>query len=405
MVTKRGNAVGLAALLSVGATGAAAQAPAAVAPASPPAAGPTLELRLRSEWVDDAAFADPARALTARVRAGYRTPARGGWRGVVELEHTSHLGAERFNSTANGRSAYPVIADPDNTELNQAYLLWTPSAATRLAIGRQRLAYDNQRFIGNSGWRQNEQTFDAVDWQRRAGRLQLRYSWLDRVQRANGADNPNRALARWQLDAHLLSASGKLGPGTLTGYAHFIGNQTLPATSHRNLGLRYALRRDRPEGLGWAATAELAQQRPHADGASSNRAGYALLEGALAWRGHAFKAGVERLGGDGRYGFATPLATLHAFNGWADRFTATPAIGLVDRYVGWNRRLGKLDANVVAHDYRGDAVGRDLGRELDASLGWSIRPRWTALAKWADYRAGDGGADVRKAWLALEYAR
>jgi hypothetical protein len=401
MVTKRGGMVGLAVLLGLGVAQALAQAP--TAPVPP--AGPTLDLRLRSEWVDDAAFAASSRALTARVRAGYRTPVRAGWRGVVELEHTSHLGAEHFNSTANGRTAFPAIADPDNTELNQAYLLWSPSPSTRLAVGRQRLAYDNQRFIGNSGWRQNEQTFDAVDWQQRAGPLQLRYSWLDRVQRANGADNPNRALARWQLDAHLFNAAGKLGPGTLTGYAYFIENQTLPGSSHRDVGLRYALRRDRPDGLGWSATAELARQRPHADGAAGNRAEYALLEGALAWQGHAFKAGVERLGGDGRYGFATPLATLHAFNGWADRFTTTPAAGLVDRYAGWSRRIGKLDATVVAHRYRSDAGGQDLGRELDASLGWAIRPRWTALAKWADYRAGDTGGDLRKAWLSLEYVR
>jgi hypothetical protein len=37
------------------------------------------------------------------------------------------------------------------------------------------------------------------------------------------------------------------------------------------------------------------------------------------------KVGYELLGSDnGEYGFATPLATLHKFNGWADQFLGTP---------------------------------------------------------------------------------
>src|SRR6478735_825520 len=74
-----------------------------------PPTGLTLDLRLRSESVDDAAFAKDADATTLRVRAGCRLPLGTQWRGLVELEHTSHLGAEQFNSSANGRSFLPTI--------------------------------------------------------------------------------------------------------------------------------------------------------------------------------------------------------------------------------------------------------------------------------------------------------
>lgn len=189
------------------------------------------------------------------MRLGYRTPARAHLSGLVEVEATQHLGSEEFNSSANGRGTYPAVVDPDNAEFNQAYVQWAPSAKTRLRVGRQRLAWDNQRFIGNSGWRQNEQTFDALDLQQRGpGGWQLRYGYLARALRVNGSDNPDINLAHWLLDAHLLGATHALGRGTLTGYAYFIENRTLPATSHRDLGLRYAVRREPPAAsAGWPA--------------------------------------------------------------------------------------------------------------------------------------------------------
>ena len=42
------------------------------------------------------------------------------------------------------------------------------------------------------------------------------------------------------------------------------------------------------------------------------------------------KAAYESLEGNGARGFSTPLATLHAFQGWADVFLNTPADGVDD---------------------------------------------------------------------------
>ena len=65
--------------------------------------------------------------------------------------------------------------------------------------------------------------------------------------------------------------------------------------------------------------AELAQ----ADRAE--RAGVDRVELAPALGALEFKLGYEELGSNaGLYGLQTPLATLHAFNGWADKFLVTP---------------------------------------------------------------------------------
>jgi len=381
-------------------------APALGLAATAPATTTSLDLRLRQESVDDANFDKQASAATLRLRAGLQHAFGAHFSARIEFEGTTHLGGERFNSTANGQGAYPVVTDPDNAEINQAWLAWTPNAATRIAIGRQKLNFDNQRYIGASSWRQNEQTFDALDATHAfANGVQLRYSFLGRVQRVNGANNPNEDLARWLLDAHLFNVGGKLGPGRLIGYGYFIENRTLPLSSHKDLGLRYVVEPDDKANRRWGFTLEAAQQSPYADGADRNHAHYALVEGAWRWQGNTFRAGEERLGGDGHYGFATPLATLHAFNGWADRFLNTPVDGLRDRYLGWNRKFGRFDANIVAHDFAADHGGRGLGRELDASLAFAITPHWTALAKVADFNGEHGPADVGKAWLSLEYKR
>lgn len=371
---------------------------------SPPSPGLVFESRLRYETVEDKAFTKDADALTARLRVGFRSPAWSGWSLYGDLEHTFHLGDEDFNSTANGKKTYPTVADPDNSELNQLYVNYALDKNNRLTVGRQRLIYDNQRFFGNVGWRQNEQTFDAVDAFHKFGNgWSVRYSYLDRVQRVFGGDNPDRNQARWNLNAHLLSANVPLGPGSLTGYVHFIDNETLPLTSHRNLGLRYTAKKDVPDGIGWQYALEYTNQQDYADGASKIDADYLLAEGSLIWKKHTFKAGWEVLSGDGNYGFQAPFGTLHAFNGWADKFLTTPVNGLHDVYVSWSHKFGDWTAQAAWHDYQSDYADLNYGQEWNTSLGWNFAKKWNALAKVARYDADDFAKDTNKFWLSVEY--
>jgi hypothetical protein len=110
-----------------------------------------FDARWRLETVDDDAFADAALANTLRARLGYQSAVHSGWSGVIELEATQHLFGEDFNSTANSQTAYPTVLDPDNSELNQAYVRFAPDAANQFTLGRQRIQWDNQRFFGNVG--------------------------------------------------------------------------------------------------------------------------------------------------------------------------------------------------------------------------------------------------------------
>ena len=377
--------------------------PAVLATESKVESGPVVELRYRYENVDDASFARNADANTVRLRLGYRWIFAPGWQLYADGEHVQPLFGEHYNSTANGRTRYPIVADPKSDEINQAYVAYA-NDTFGATLGRQRVLLDNQRFFGNSGWRQNEQTFDALSGQYRfaAGGPVLRYVYLDRVLRVNGHENPNPLLRAWDLHGHLLNISQPLPLGMLTGYGYLVENHDIATLSTRTLGARWTGIQPLADGkLGW--TLEYARQSDWSNNPMSQSASYRLLEPSFAWRGVVFKAGWEVLGGDGAYGFSTPYATLHAFNGWADRFLTTPKDGLDDRYIGAEGKFGKAAWVTSWHDFRADRGGRHYGSEFDASLGYPLCAHLNGLLKYADYHSNGFATNERKLWVSLEY--
>ena len=365
--------------------------------------GLELDLRYRLESVVDDAFARDAAANTVRLRFGYHWVFAPDWQLYAEGERVQALFGERYNSTANGKTQYPVVADPQSTEINQA---WIGYANERFGatLGRQRVLMDNQRFFGNVGWRQNEQTFDALALRYAFGDggPSVRYTYLDRVLRVNGHDNPNPLLREWSLDGHLINVSQTVPFGLLTGYGYLVENHDIATLSTRTLGARWVGTQPLANvKLGW--TLEYATQSNWANNPAQQSASYRLLEPSLVWRGLTFKAGWEVLGGNGHYGFSTPYATLHAFNGWADRFTTTPADGLDDRNVGASGKIGSATWATSWHDFHADQGGRHYGSESDASISYPLRAGLTALLKIADYRSDGFSGDERKLWVSLEY--
>ncbi|MBS0557089.1 MAG: alginate export family protein [Proteobacteria bacterium] len=364
---------------------------------------PIVEVRYRYEGVGDDAFTRDADANTVRLRLGYRWEFAPGWRAVVSADRVQALAGAHYNSTANGKTQYPTVADPQSSEFHEAYVGYA-SGGLDAALGRQIVAFDNQRFFGNSGWRQNEQTFDAFSarYAFDGGGPVVRYAYLDRVQRVFGNANPNPLLRAWDLNANLLNVAQALPLGTLVGYAYFVRNDTVATASTRTFGARWTGAQAAGEvKFGW--TLEYARQDDYANNPASQSASYRLIEPTLTWRGVTFKAGDEVMGGNGHYGFATPFATLHAFDGWADRFLTTPVDGIDDRYLGASGNLGKAVWTTTWHDFHADRGGRAYGTEFDAMLTYPLARGLTGLLKLADYRSDGFSTDERKLWASIEY--
>lgn len=357
------------------------------------------DARYSAESVDDSAFADDAHAHTLRVRIGYLWASGTGWSALLEGEHVEPL-RDRYNSTANGRTQFPTVADPQATEVNQAWLRWSGDTAT-VTGGRQRLLFDNQRFIGNVGWRQNEQTYDALHAEASVAGTRLRYAYVDRVHRVFGDGALNPLLRERDHRSQLLNAGWTPAAGqSLTAYSYLLDDRDAAADSSATIGVRWTGTR---ASFGWAV--EAARQREYADQPGTFTLDYFLVEPSFTWRRVKWAAGWERLGGDGTRGFSTPLATLHGFNGWADRFLATPPDGLDDRYLSAGGTALGGDWVVAHRWYSAARGGADYGRESNASFGRPLitgHPvRW--LVKYADYREDGFATDVRKVWVQLEW--
>lgn len=368
---------------------------------------PEWNLRLRHEQVDDDAFLHSADAGTLRVRAGLRLRYGTRFSAFLEGEGIAAFAGD-YNSGANGRTAFPMVPDARGAEINQAYLQWK-NPKLQASLGRQRLLFDNQRWIGNSGWRQNEQTFDALAfvWTPRPD-VTARYAWLERVHRVNGDDARDPLARERALDTHAFNLAWQRGGLQLTGYAYLHDDRDVATASTRTLGLRAAFNR-KWSGGAYGATFEWAEQDDYADNPLSFRHRYWLVEPSFSWKGTTFRAGWEHLGGNGTHALQTPLATLHAFNGWADKFLSTPNRGLDDRYLaasggfGPGPRASKFNWALAWHDYQADQGGADYGREWNASLGFPVCKRIVGLVKLADYRSDGFARDTRKLWLQLEW--
>jgi hypothetical protein len=118
---------------------------------------------------------------------------------------------------------------------------------------------------------------------------------------------------------------------------------------------------------------------------------------------------MEILGGDGTIAFATPLATLHAFQGWADKFLTTPVNGIEDGYLRFAWRpsatgpFESINVSGFYHDFAADAGTADYGDEIDLSVA-ARSGRTTLTLKYAAYEAEGLFTDTDKLWFSMDYA-
>ena len=354
-----------------------------------------IDIRLRVESIEQDNNLKDATAATVRTRLGYTTGDYNGFSAFVEMESIAALNGEDYNSKVNGNSAYSVIADPTDTEMNQASLSYTGLGDTTVKWGRQRIILDNARFVGNVGWRQNEQTYDAFSVVNHS--LPDTTATYAYVYNANGITGGDV-----DLSAHIVNIGyNGLSAGKLTGYGYFIEFENRPADSQQTLGLRFSGKRPLSDSTTLLYSAEYAQQSDYQDGAANIDADYLLAELGAKISGISAKLSYEVLGGDGSYGFATPLATKHAFNGWADQFLTTPADGLVDTYLTVAGKVAGTKLKLVYHDFSADQGNTDYGSEWNAVAVKKYGKRFSALLKYARYAAGDstGKVDTDKLWL------
>src|SRR5215469_7720536 len=95
---------------------------------------PLIDIRARYEGVDDASKPiKEAHAYTLRARLGYETAPLFGFSALAELDQIWILD-DAFNSTRNGKTTYPTVADPAMTALNRLELRYASDFATQFIV-------------------------------------------------------------------------------------------------------------------------------------------------------------------------------------------------------------------------------------------------------------------------------
>ena len=353
----------------------------------------SADFRLRYEDVEKGDL--DSDGLTLRTRLGYTTGAYKNVTATVEFEDVRDV----FDM----EDEEELILDPEVTELDQGFLQYQNQGITT-KLGRQVLTHDGHRHIGHVGWRQDRQTFDAFRVMYKGiENLSLDFAHLYKRNRivAEAADV--------RANDYLLNVSYKTPYGKLAGYGYSLENE---ANDRELETVGFSFKGKAGEDIKFLYAFEFASQEASevvVDTDVDTDTEYSLFEGGVSVSGITAKLGMETLGSDdGVRNFATPLATVHKFSGWADQFAGGSITGkiaggngLVDTYFSIGGKVAGVKLLAVYHGFETDEESEDLGSEIDLLAVKKINKNYTVGAKYADFSEQDdsGLGDKSILWL------
>ncbi len=345
-----------------------------------------------------------------RLRLGYQTPDFAGFQAYGEFLGNTSIFADNYNSTANGKTEYATIGDPEEAALNQLWLSYGSVPDTLLKGGRQKIAWDNERFICPAAWRQMEQTFDAITLLNSSlGDFSIKATYLWNILTTGNEDvKMNSPLVNLKYDFE--------EAGALVGYGYWLDyadpNDSGPfeyAYSSQTLGLRFSGSPAVTEDIKLLYEAEYASQSDYQDNPETFSADYYNFSGGIlvpakdsVFTNMTAKIGYEVYGSDNNVSFQTPLGANHKYNGWADLFGKTkPGTGLRDFHGSLSSNIAGIQVDLVYHDFQADAGGSDYGTEFDIKLNYKFSKNYSALVSYATYNADEFKTNTEKFWLQL----
>jgi hypothetical protein len=401
---------------------------------------PLTNFRLRYENVDQDGKAENADAFTLRSLIGWQTAPWHNFSIAAQVIDVTQLSDDFYDTSAGvfGRSSavpsdkvqYPVVADPDETDINQLFVEWTGIRNTKLRLGRQSVKLDNVRFIGNVEFRQVMQVFDGVALENK-GLLPNTSLYLAHFEGLKQITTKYRSA-----NVEIANIKYSISPSeNIVGYGYFIDwNGEVKATnpapfnetnSNRTLGLRadgtHIINPD------WKVlyTAEYAKQDDYKDGNDNIDSHYLRLGGGAQYGTWYARIDHEILSSnDNLSAFQTPLGTNHLFQGWADQLLVTPNAGIKDTFVSFGGKVFNIALSGEYHIFKSDEdfrtvgdpttafTGNKYGKELDLAAAYTYK-KWMGKVEYAKFTEDDilGASaaaatrkrDTEKVWLTVMY--
>ncbi len=325
--------------------------------------------------------------VSMRVRAALRAEYARGVKLFVQLQDVRYFGEE-----ANTLGDFQA----DNLDLHQGFLELpaVPVLGGMVRAGRQEVALGEQRLVGAVNWTQQGRSFDGVRYSRSKGHIQVDLLGM----KLSEATSPAR-----DHDADFFGAWGILDLERY-GKLELFGLATRDAREEGADELTTG-------GL-WRGEAGPVDLRAEASFQGGNRGEEDVSAYLFAFRAGTSLPGAgtitlwyDHLSGDDDPGdgkskvFDTLFATNHAFYGFADYFLNIPlhtgGLGLTDGALKttFTPRPGTslgLDLHYFRTAEKGTLSTRNLGTELDLTLGWAVAPGLRLSAGYSYFAVEEG---------------
>lgn len=400
---------------------------------------PMTNFRLRYENVDQDGWVtatsttparnlDEANAWTLRSLIGWQTAPFNNFSIAAQLINVTQLNDDFYDGTNNlfgdnvgtaatpaNKKKYPLVVDPNYTGINQLFLEWTGLPDTKVRVGRQSVKLDNVRFVGNVEFRQVMQVFDGIAVENKSIKdVEIYAAHFEGIRRITSQylnhGNVDIAHATWKYSpTENLTGYGYLQNMPFNGFNPYANNTKTTRTGTTltdNSSQTYGLRADGSHKINddWKAlyTAEYAKQDDYRGGDSLIDAHYWRLGAGAGWKSWYLRLDHETLSSnDGLYGFQTPLATGHLFQGWGDSFLTTPKEGIEDTFLSFGGEVFGVKLSGEYHWIDSDTnfkttgnsatnfTGNSYGKELDLSALYTYDKNWSGKIEYFGYNADD----------------
>jgi Alginate export len=375
----------------------------------------TINSRYKFENIDDNSKAEEDNISTLRTRIGLQTAEFSGLSSYFEFENTTLLGSANFDNHTNNKPSYHTTNDAVNNEIHQFYVNYKAPLNNEIRLGRQEMSLDDRRFVGNSGWAQNGQSFDGIKITNTIlPYLKATYAHLNRVIRNRGiyADG-----SFYNMDTNLLNlnftALNNVDGFTvnLIPFLYSIQIDEDQTLSSNTVGLRSEIKKKISDVTSVQLLLEGATQKDFDKNPNSYELGYYRIEPKMTFGNFTVAVGMKVFEGNRVSSFQTPLASQHGFHGWSDMITRIPVNGLSDKHieVSYNipadykcEILKGTKFTVAYFNEDSDDNSQSYGKEYNFEIVKTINKKYAVGLKYADYKSEGLFADTQKATITFE---
>ncbi len=409
-------------------------------------------IRPRVEYVDEGAQGQAVNKskthTTMQTRINVKATVNENVSAFIQIQDVRTWGGE-LGSNGAGTGAPPSLTRTGTStsgqlDVHQAYFIVKDALGSgiNLKIGRQEMVFDEARLIGNIGWIQQAQTFDAVRADTKVGGLGLT-AFYAQTRAVDTHPTLSQTLVAGSLgrESHFFGARGTIGLGgkdRITAYYYGAANPTRNGTTVGSTVNVY----DNLQTVGLYAAKTISGIRFRVDGAyqfgdvnpTMDVSAY-MLTAAISTKldiaeGAKIAFWADYLSGDDgtdpltQKSFFTPYATNHKFYGHIDKFLQNPGHGLIDLVLkGTLKATPKLKFQAAAHKFIAaetntttGMLNDDLGSEIDIDLAYALAANTKVRMGYSHYFkgdlnpglannggvTGDTGLDSNWAWLMFQ---